>query len=196
MSNNMRNISIPLGLILLCSLFMACQHSPRQNYYLLSAPAVSTPDQQAIEQVIGIGPLEIADYLKRKHMVSVRPDQSLQIAANDFWAEPLDKGIIRVLALNLTQQNPSRMVLPFPWRSDSRPPLSVRLQVHSLNLDNEGASIHVTWEIFDNQARATLNRQHFIRRIPCERQAAAMAKAYGDLLAALAQEIGKALPDQ
>ena len=180
-------IALPLALL------AGCQQSPHKDYYLLSAPQVDAPAPEGIQQLIGIGPIEIADYLKHNQMVFSKNNQALQQLPNAFWAEPLDKGIARVLALNLTQQNPARMLIQFPWRSDSRPPLSLRVQVHALNLDDQGASIHATWELFDNQQRTSISHQHFIRRLASPTNPPAMAKAYGELLAQLAGEMDKAL---
>ena len=191
----LRHIGI-YSLVLPLVWLAGCQQSPHKDYYLLSAPQVDAPAPQGIQQLIGIGPIEIADYLKRNQMVFSKNNQALQQLPNAFWAEPLDKGIARVLALNLTRQDPARMLIHFPWRSDSRPPLSLRVQVHSLNLDDQGASIHATWELFDNHSHTSASRQHFIRRLECPRNPSAMAKAYGELLAQLAGEMDKALREK
>lgn len=180
-----------LGLL---SFLIACQSSPPKYYYLLSpsAPA-SSIDHQSITHLVGIGPVELADYLDRLNMVSMNTDNSLQFLKNDYWAEPLDKGILRILELNLTQKNPSRMMQEFPWRSDSIPDYSLRLQVHELTVSNGNAKINVTWELFDTKSKQAIERQHFISSIATANSADAIAKAYSQLFSQLTDNMDKAL---
>lgn len=181
-------------LIICCCLLSACQSSPRKNYYLLTAAAVEEKTSaENITQVIGIGPIEVAEYLNRLHMVYQAEDGSLAMADNDYWAEPLNKGIARVLALNLTQRDTSRSFVNFPWRSDSKPDYSLRLQVHTLNRTANQAHINATWELVDNTEKTKLQRRHFIRTISVKSGAWALAQAYSQLFAELATEMDEAL---
>jgi len=181
-------------LITILSLLMACQSSPPKNYYLLS-PSIPTSlnNDQAITQMVGIGPIELADYLNRLNIVSMDSNNSLKASATEFWAEPLDKGVLRILALNLTQQNPSRMMQAFPWRSDSIPAYSLRLQIHELIVLNNQAKINVTWELFDTSNKKIIERQHFLQGIKTESGAEAIAHAYSQLLSQLADRMNDAL---
>lgn len=187
----MRYIFFP---VIFCFLLSACQTSPRKNYYLLTAPAVEQHQStKAITQVIGIGPIEVADYLQRLHIVYQSDDGSLVMAENDYWAEPLDKGIARVLALNLTGRDTSRSFVNFPWRRDSKPHYSLRLQIHSLNRTDNQAHINATWELVDNRTGTKLQRRHFIRTTAVNTGAKALAHAYSKLFADLAIEMDEAL---
>jgi uncharacterized lipoprotein YmbA len=181
-------------LVCVCSLISACQNSPRKNYYLLSA---EMPEQHHVSgnitTLIGIGPIEVAEYLNRSHLVYQDEGGRLIMADNDYWAEPLRKGIPRVLALNLTHNNPERSVVNFPWRRDSAPRYSVRLTIQSLDRMNNHAHINATWELVDNTEKAHLLRRHFIRTTPVDAGAASLTKAYSQLLKELAVEINEAL---
>lgn len=182
-----------LVIILGCIFLTACQQSPRKNYYLLSGPTQQTEVTSAITQAIGIGPIELPGYLQRPQMVRHQGDNALNMADNHFWAEPLDKGIVRVLALHLTLRDNSRMMLPFPWRGDSKPNLSLRLHIHELKLIDGHASMNATWKLFDNTHKNTLLQQHFIRSVKAKDNANGMASAYSELFAQLANEMDKAL---
>lgn len=183
-----------LLLIAVCLLISGCQQSPRKNYYLLSASAVE-PIHAAenIDQVIGIGPIEVAEYLNRLHIVYQTEDGSLVMADNDYWAEPLDKGVARVLALNLTRHDTSRSFVKFPWRNDSKPDYSLRLQIHSLNRAASQAYINATWELIDNTQKTSLQRRHFIRSIAATSGAKGLIQAYSQLFSELASEMDEAL---
>lgn len=171
-----------------------CQQSPQKHYYVLS-PIASTPTDtdQPISSLVGIGPIEVADYLQRPNMVRMRNNNTLNLTTNDYWAEPLDKGIARILALNLTHYKPSRMVQEFPWRSDSIPPYSLRVHIHELLLTDHSATLNASWELINVSQKVSLNRQHFVRSVNTGTRASEMAKAYSQLLAQLAEEMNRAL---
>lgn len=180
---------------ILC-LVAACQHSPQKRYYVLSpieSGSPATKSNETIDTIIGIGPIELADYLKRPNMVRMRDNNTLNLTTNDYWAEPLDKGIERILALNLTRYNPSRMIQSFPWRRDSTPVYSFRLQIHDLVLQEDEAIIDATWELIDNTRKESIVRQHFMRQIDAGSSAKAMAEAYSQLLGQLAEAMNNAL---
>ncbi len=100
----------PIVLLVVCSLLGACQSSPRKNFYLLTAEPVAAPSSTTIDTLIGVGPIEVAEYLNRLHMVYEVKDGSLVVADNAHWAEPLNEGIARVIGLNLTAQDARRAI--------------------------------------------------------------------------------------
>jgi uncharacterized lipoprotein YmbA len=185
-----------------CSLFLSCQHSPQKNFYYLTAQlnqAQSSPtmpeksttqtENSKINQLIGIGPIEVADYLNRSQIIDNQSNNSLNMADNAFWAEPLDKSIVRVTALNLTQANSARNFVYFPWRSDSKPRFSIRIRVDELSRTANQAKLNATWELMDNDNKSNLLRKNFTRSTPADSGAKALAQAYSKLLADLAGQI-------
>lgn len=184
-------------IVLLCLVASGCQQSPRKNYYLLSAtPTAQQSDanqNNTITHTIGLGPIELADYLERSHMVRNRDANRLQVTDVDHWGEPLEKGIARVLAINLMNHDSARLVEQFPWRSDATPHFSVRLSIYDLQLMNGTAAMNASWKLIDNNTKAVLSQHHFVRRQPSGESADQIAKAYSELLADLASEMDKAL---
>lgn len=192
----------PVLTILGCSLLMGCSHSPHKNYYLLNAvslaPQTRATPPQAISQFIGIGPIEIADYLNRQQIVFNSASESaiktnLTLADNDYWAEPLAKAVARVLALNLMQRNISRSFSFYPWRNDNKPPLSLRVQINSLTRINNQASIIATWELINQNSKKILVKQHFIRTLPVAQGTDNLVQAYSQLVQNMAEEMDMAL---
>ena len=182
----------------LCMLLSACQHSPRKHYFLLNAPAVPLANLQQnssdnITQVIGIGPIEIADYLNRSAIVYVQTDNALIVSDNEYWGEPLDKGIARVISDTLTQRNSTRSFVNYPWRSNDKPHYSLRVDINSLNCSNTEASINATWELIDNTTKTNIQRRNFIRSTPATTGTKALVQAYSKLLTELASEMDDAL---
>lgn len=187
-----------LLLTCLCTLLMACQHSPKKNYYYLT-PSLSeekTTTQStntAATQLIGIGPIEVAEYLTRSQIIDNQADNTLTMSDNAYWAEPLDKSIARVISLNLIQLNNSRSFVDFPWRMDSKPHYSLRLHIDNLSRSGKNANINATWELIDNDSKKTLVRNNFLHSRPAESGAKGLAQAYSQLLADLAKEMDAAL---
>lgn len=180
-------------IVVLCSLLVACQQSPRKNYYLLNGPAFEPENSGTITHAIGIGPIELPDYLQRPQMVRHQNDNGLSLADNQYWAERLDRGIVRVLGLHLTQRDSSRIILPFPWRRDSKPTQSLRVHIHELKLVGQRATINATWELVDSSHKNGPYQQHFIRSVQTTNDASGMASAYSELFAQLADEMDNAL---
>ncbi|HOY24165.1 MAG TPA: PqiC family protein [Cellvibrio sp.] len=189
-----------------CSLFLSCQHSPQKNFYYLTAQLVQEPNQaqsspttpekstaqtesSKINQLIGIGPIEVADYLNRSQIIENQSNNSLNMADNAFWAEPLDKSIARVTALNLTQVNSARNFVYFPWRSDSKPRYSIRVRIDELSRTGNQAKLSANWELMDNDTKTNLLRKNFTRSTPVDSGAKALAQTYSKLLADLAGEM-------
>jgi uncharacterized protein len=174
----------------LCWLVSACQSSPKKNYFYLTPEAKITSESKSeITQLIGIGPVEIADYLSRSQIIDNQTDNTLNMAENAYWAEPLDKSIARVIGLNLTQLNSSRSFVNFPWRSDSKPRYSLRVRVDNLSRNQGKAMINATWEIVDNDSKVNLIRRNFIRAVNASSGAKGLAQAYSELLTNLSEEI-------
>lgn len=194
---NSHGIHALIVIILLCALATGCQQSPRKHYYLLSATPTTdqsdTNQPNSISHTIGLGPIELADYLERSHIVRNRDANRVQLADLDHWGEPLEKGIARVLAINLMNRDSTRLVEDFPWRSDATPALSVRLNIYDLQLIKGAAAINASWKLIDNNTKAVLSQQHFVRSKPSGDSAAQIAKTYSELLAELAEEMDKAL---
>jgi uncharacterized lipoprotein YmbA len=190
-----------LFIALSCGLLLACQHSPQKNYYYLTAllnaeqngtttsEQQTTPPDNQTSQLLGIGPIEIADYLHRSQIIDNQSNNSINMAENAFWAEPLDKSIARVIALNLTQVNSSRNFVYFPWRSDSKPRYSLRIRVDELSRTSNQAKLNANWEIVDNDTKTNLLRKNFIHSTSVDSGAKALAQAYSKLLADLSKEI-------
>lgn len=183
-----------LTLVLLLSVALfSCQHSPRKNYYLLSAPAAATQGSSDITRVLGVGPISIAEYLTRSQIVRIEDDNRMVVAENDYWGEPLEKGIARVITANLALQDNTRSFIQFPWRSDSRPSHSLRVQVQQLNCANGSANLDATWELVDNTTKAVVQRRHFVRSKASSLEPGAIAQAYSQLLADLVGDMQNAL---
>ncbi|MGI1998858.1 PqiC family protein [Shewanella frigidimarina] len=188
------SINWGIGLLLL-SLVSGCQSSPEKQYFVLTAmPSQMVSGSTALEHDIGIGPIDVAEYLHFTQLMYQLDDGSLQRFANSYWAEPLEQGISRVMSINLSQGDRRRNLVLFPWRANNTPQYSIKIKVTSLNRDGNNARLNANWELTHNSLHQTLAKQNFIAVTNAGSTAAELVSAYSNLLAQLAKEIEKSLP--
>jgi uncharacterized protein len=154
-------ITIPIERLLALALVLlltGCGTTTPTNYYLLSAPEGDQPGSQS--PALGIGPIEIPEYLNRHGLVYNRQGNQLQIANYERWAEPLADGVERVVGLNLASLLNTGNVQSFPWHRSSPPEYGVRVAVLQLDAGDSGATLIAEWEL-----RKPGNNTLLIRRI-------------------------------
>lgn len=181
-----------ITVLLAGSLLVGCQQSPRKQYYLLSATPTKNHTTE-ITRTLGLGPIEVADYLRNAQVMINSNANHLQVNDNAYWGEPLQKGIARVLAVNLMNHQPNAIIETFPWRSDSTPALSLRLTIYDLQLINGEATMNASWKLIDNKSKAVVSQHIFVRNKPSGKSAAGIAATYSEFLAELAEEMNQAL---
>ena len=180
----------PLLLILLG----ACGSTPPSNYYMLSANAGGMPGSGGPS--LGIGPIEVPEYLRRNIMVLNRDSHRLTLAEYDRWAEPLEDGIGRVVALNLAVLLDTQQVQRHPWRRHSPPQFGISVQVIQMSLQGNHASLVTQWRITDVATDTVIAQK--ISKFSVSAGSAgpeAVAGAYSVLLLQLSEEIAAATRD-
>ena len=120
-----------LIVVFFVSLLAACSTSPRNEYYRLTANVAAQPAGETLS--LGIGPIAIPAYLERERLVYSLEGNRVQVAATAHWAEPLDAGIERVMALNLASRLDTQNLQTFPWHPKRAPDYGVKLTVLSLD---------------------------------------------------------------
>ena len=177
---------------LLLTLLVACGSTPRSNYYMLSADARGTPGSTGL--AIGVGPVNIPDYLKAREMVLNRSEHKLKIADYDRWAEPLDSGVSRVVAINLAVLLATQDVQIFPWRRDTVPEFAVRIAVVQFAVQGRDATLVCEWTVSRPRQGEALS-QHITQVNTGMRDSdpESIAAAYSELLLQLSQKIATAI---
>ncbi|BFM13315.1 hypothetical protein R50072_34680 [Simiduia litorea] len=183
-----------LLLLLACVVLSACKSVAPKTFYLLGdsqwlAPA---PDA-AVDVLIGVGPIELAGFLNRPQLVYQHKDGAIQVLTGHVWAEPLEKGVARTLGMKLTAQAPARAFVYFPWRQDSRPQKSVRVQIHNIFRDAEAVGLQATWVVVTTGTDAEMTYHHFNKQVVAASNSTGLVNGLNQLLALLAEDVGKAL---
>jgi hypothetical protein len=165
-------------------LLSACGSTPKTHYYLLK-PTENV--EQSVEKTysIGVGPITVAEYLQRPQLITIEDNK---LVYSDFhrWAESLERGMTRILSVNLAGTLKNNNIVLFPWRSDEIPEIRVRIVVIDLNRIGDQALLTVRWNVnlSADPTREMQNLQTF--KVAVKKDGyEALAKAYSQLLGKL-----------
>lgn len=191
-------------LLVMLLLLAGCGSSAPSNFYLLQAqpaPAILKPETPAANhKSIGIGPVEIPQYLDRPQLVVRTGDNTVQIHEFERWAEPLKEGVTRVVTHNLDGLLAAEQIKVYPWRSQLTIDYRLVLTLNRFEAADDGqATLAGWWTLYD-----TANRRVSVRK-PVLLTASAPSNKIGEmvdvqsrLLSRLCEEIAaaiKLLPD-
>jgi len=124
-------ISIRALLLSALALVVAgCQSGITPNYYRLES--LESLGQVGPGPSLGLTPVAIPEYLSRSGLVRDTSGLVVDVSDTERWAEPLESGIARVMALNLARAIPTADLRPYPWNSKRKPDISLRLKVTEL----------------------------------------------------------------
>lgn len=169
-----------LGLALL----LGCARSSPTRYYLLAplaerAAVQGRGESVAHKLVIGIGPVELPDYLDRPQIVTRAGANPLHLSEFDKWAEPLKGNLERVMKEDLAALLATDQISFGPRDRTSPPDYQVEMEV--LRFDGEpgsGAMLDVRWSLTGKDSRAIVDSRRADYREPVS------GKTYLDLVAA------------
>jgi len=205
----------PIGpslLALTVSIALAsCAVSDPTQFYTLSretAPrsstagaAIASSSVDATGSVgIGVGPVIVPGYLDRSQIVVRTGADKVEISTFNRWAEPLEDGIARVLADEISVRVPTERVVTFPWRGVVARSLQYQVVVAVLRFDGRqggDVTLDTRWRVLaGNGSELMVRRSTVSERVEgsgYEAMIAAMARALGILGQDIAAEI-RALP--
>lgn len=178
----------------LALLLTGCGNSPVNNYYLLSAHEFTAPSGET--PALGVGPIEIPEYLKRERMIYNRAGNTLQVASVDLWSEPLDDGIQRVLLLNLAGLLNTQDVQSFPWHSKRAPQYGVKVNVLQLDAVSQKVQLTAEWLVYRPAGSEAVQRRvsQLQSSLPTDtNDAEQVAAAYSELFYQLSEIIAAAI---
>jgi uncharacterized lipoprotein YmbA len=135
--------------------------SAPSRFYLLSPIPDTNKEVQAPAAdgrvAIGIGPIDLPDYLDRPQIVTRLSRNRLGLAEFDKWAEPVKDNFTRVLVENLSKLLRTEPVFILPGQGGT--PINFRVSVEVLGFDGtpgKSAQLTARWMIFDGEDRKML----------------------------------------
>ena len=173
-----------------------CSTGPPTRLYVLTSlsHAAVPPATGGREISIGVGPVELPQYVNRPQIVTGQQSSELQSAASAQWAEPLQDGFTRVLAENLSFLLATDRVAIFPWKTFV-PEYQVVVEVtHFLGQTGAEVSLVALWSILNKDGReALVSKKSSFRESTGSSEYEALAAAMSRTVAALSRDIATAL---
>jgi uncharacterized lipoprotein YmbA len=191
-------ISVMLGVTLLISGSCALRSSSITKFYILSPlvhPVVEKRNEKEKKcKIIGVGPLQLPEYLDRPQIVTRLSPNELRLGELDNWAEPLKDNISRVLAENISRLICTEDVVVFPWKSSSL--VDYQIDINIVRLDGKlggKATLSTRWDITDRYGKSILMTKTQYTESVTEVTYSALVAAYSRLIADFSQDIVHAL---
>ncbi len=195
---NRRSRAPLLGILLLLCAGCAATSSP-SRFYLLSSltgngnAPVTSPSENAL--FVGIGPVELPRYLDRPQIMVRASGNRLELSEFDKWAEPLDRGVTRVLLENLSLLLNTDRVVPFPFRNT--PPVDYQVVATVTRFDGipgKDAELKVNWSLVRGRdKKLVLMKRSRFYLTASEQGHEAMVSLQSRLLAELSREIASSI---
>lgn len=131
-ANCFTRTAIPILLTTLLILWGCLGRSPQTKFYLLYS--IPSPEAQEVGTTekdlrIGVGPVELSEYLDRPQIVTQTSQSKLQVDQFNQWAETLEGNIARVLARNLSTLLSTENLFLFPWLGSTQLDFQVKLDI-------------------------------------------------------------------
>jgi len=142
---------------------------------------------------IGVGPIEVPQYVNRPEIVTGRDSPVLQSAALAEWAEPLRDGFTRVLAENLSLLLATERVAIFP-RQSVVPEYQVVVNViQFLGQPGDDVVLVALWGLLGKQGQDLVSKKSSFREPTGGQDYEALAAAMSRTVAALSRDIAAAI---
>lgn len=176
------------------ALLLGCGSTPPTEYYVLSADAPI--GRNTAQPSIGIAELQIAEYLQRPEIMVMESTNRARLDGFERWAEPLDDGIRRTLALNLGALLETDSVRVRPWPRDWIPDWVLRCTVARLDASASMVELVAIWSLQRGAVAApVLERSSRLSRARSGSTADSLAADFSALLLELSQQIATAMHD-
>lgn len=174
-----------------------CAGSEPVHYYVLSASNEVPVRSAALRDVaIGVGPVEMPEYLDRPQIVTRTSQNALNMAEFDRWAESLKDNTIRVLAENLATLLPSQRVSVYPWKRTTPIDYQLMVQITRFDRQEQGESVLAArWRVLDSGGAELLAQTSTYREIPSGPEYAATVAAMNRNLEAFSRDVASRISE-
>jgi len=157
----MRRLSL---LLLLPALLLLSACSSKSDFYRLHPSQIQRSGSHPLytRQVLGIGEVQVPDYLEKSAMVTFQNKEQVKIHEEQRWAGSLDKNIQSVLTQNLSALLPHTTVLAYPWNEPLRDRYRLYLSVDHFDGDANGTvTLSGHWSLVDQESDEVTTGESF-----------------------------------
>ncbi len=124
------------SLLALAAVLASCS-SPNPKLYVLSMLPGKT--HQGAPRVVELRAIAIAHYLERSQIVRSSEGYRLDVLSNEWWGEPLDTMMSRILVQELNQRLPGSTVYSDSGAISTPADATVEINLQRFDLDRDGA---------------------------------------------------------
>jgi uncharacterized protein len=161
MKNSLFRLWVVIIFSVVWGVLSGCASSPKPRFYLLTSLEATSPEAKPSAEErcfsIGLGPIEISDYLDRPQIITRGGSIELTLAEFDRWGEPLKDNLKRVLAKNLSILLCTKAIAFFPWRGGI--PFDYRIEMEVLRMDGSlggNVTLEAWWKVFSGAGKKML----------------------------------------
>ena len=160
----------------------------RAKFYVLnsvySSKAATETETAKNDWAIGVGPVELPEYVNRPQIVTRTSRNELEVAEFARWGEPLEENFSRVLAENISVMLSTDRVIVYPWNRTAAIDYQVIVAVTRFDGAVGGdVSMRARWTVLGDRGEKILTRRN------SSLSARADAKTYEALVAAQSQMV-------
>lgn len=177
------------------SVLTGCATTPPSRFYVLRPVADTIVQPAESAPSIGVGPLELPNYLDRPEIAVRSGTYELAYSQTHRWAETLRDNVTGVLAENLARLVPTDQVARFPWGRTTRVDFQVVVEISQFDADKNGAVVlFATWKLYRGENRDIVTEKKSVFNETCQpNNYTEIAAAQSRALAALSREIAAAI---
>jgi len=189
-----RNVSFKLLVGSLLLIWLAgCSASPAPlRYYRLQPTAVVGAEEMYPDLAIGVGPISLADMLKRNQLVTRVGENEYRISKIHYWAGLLEQDVAGVLVANLRRLLGTDQISLFPWGQYNSPRYRVVADIQELTGEFGGEFLlRANWGLVDAEAKVQLHQgvSEFRRPLPADIDYPSLVQVQSALLTELSRDI-------
>lgn len=176
------------------ALLPAACASPNPTLYTL-APEPG-PVRRGAPARVELRAIALARYLDRSQIVRSSENFRLELLGQDWWGEPLDAMLSRVLVQDLSQRLPETTVFAENGAVSARPDASVELNVQRMDVDRRGAVLLLAQIAVLRPGGTAVTRDVRFAKMPAGPETPALVAAMSRAVAQLADAIAGLLAGQ
>lgn len=169
-------------------LFAGC--SSKSNFYQLHPKTMQVSEKKARKRgiLIGIGEVEVPDYLNKPEMVTRLSAGRIDIHEEERWVGSFSRNIQSVLAHNLSILLPKYTIMTYPWEEPVSDRYRIYVTIDRFDGDSSGTvTMHGRWSLADQRD----NRVLFGESINYREQGAATLDAIVDTQSSLLEKLSR-----
>jgi len=176
-----------------------CAHTESAKFYVLNSLTAADSEIRKEENhakvVLGIGPINLPEYLDRPQIMSRTGGNELEYTEFHRWAEPLKDNFARVLGENLSVLIDTNRIYQFPWRRSVG--IDYQLEVDVINFEGSlggDSFLTVRWTLYGkDRGKALILKKSTFKQTATGKDYEAMVSALNQSLDQFSRVVEKAI---